>query len=78
MRPRDMHRLAHGGCHDCGPKAWHDVPNLSGDYDLDATIMHRPNKDLPDRLALHTKRGKGTAYGPKTAYRGYHNYSGDD
>lgn len=79
MRPRDMHRLAHAGCHDdCAPKDWHNVPKLTGDYDLDATIEHRNNSDLPQRLKLYTKRGGINAYGPRTSYRGYHGYSGDD
>jgi hypothetical protein len=78
MKPNEMHRLAHNGCHDDdAPKAWRDVPNLTGDYDLDATILHRNNKDLPNRLKLYTKRGKGGTYGPLTAYNGYSNYHGD-
>ena len=78
MRPVDMHRLAHGGCHDsCSPKGWHDVPVVSGDYDMDATIMHRSNKDLPRRLEMYVKH-RVNAYGPRTSYDGYHGYSGDD
>lgn len=77
MRPNEMHRLAHAGCHDCSPKAWHDVPYLSGDYDLDATILHRSNRDLPRRLELYIKRGCN-AYGERTGYNSYHGYSGDD
>lgn len=78
MRPNSMHRLAHNGCHDSdAPKAWHSVPNLTGDYDMDATILHRNNKDMPKRLELYLKKPKGS-YGPKTGYNGYHGYSGDD
>lgn len=77
MRPTDMHLLAHRGCHVCSPRAWHDVPDVSGDYDLDATILHRPNKDLPLRLAMYVKRG-GNAYGYRSAYNSYSGYSGDD
>lgn len=77
MRPTEMHRLAHAGCHECSPKAWHDVPVLCGDYDLDATILHRSNRDLPLRLGLYIKRGCN-AYGYRTGYNGYHGYSGDD
>lgn len=69
MRPNLMHKLAHAGSHDHdAPKAWHNVPNVCGDYDLDATILHRGNKDLPDRLKLYLKRG---AYSYKTAYNAY-------
>ena len=71
-----MHKLAHNGTHDAdAPKGWRDVPNLCGDYDLDATILHRSNSDLPARLNLYLKRN---AYGYKTGYGGYHGYSGDD
>lgn len=77
MRPSEMHRLGHRGCHSCCPKAWRNVPVLSGDYDFDATIEHRSNKDLPARLNLYLKRNS-SAYGPVTNYDGYHNYRGDD
>jgi hypothetical protein len=76
MRPTDMHRLSHGGCHINGPQGWHDVPVVSGDYDLDATILHRDNKNMPKRLNLYVKRG-GAGYGPRTGYNGYKTYSGD-
>ncbi len=70
MKPNQMHSIAHEGCHDdCAPKAWHDVPKVTGDYDLDATILHRENPQLPRRLALYVKRGK--AYTPVTGYNGY-------
>lgn len=75
MKRNDMMQMAGRRCHDCAPQAWHDVPELTGDYDFDATILHRGNKDLPNRLALYVKRGK--TYGPVTGYSGYHNYSGD-
>ena len=69
MKPNQMHQLGHNGCHDCdAPKAWANVPNLVGDYDLDATILHRNNKDLPDRLKLYIKRA---SYGKRTGYSGY-------
>jgi hypothetical protein len=59
----------------CAPKPWRDVPDVTGDYDLDATILHRDNADLPNRLALYTTNGN--AYGPLTGYNAYHNYRGD-
>ena len=76
MSPTDMLRIAHNGCHTCAPKAWRDVPNVTGDYDMDATILHRNNKDLPNRLRQYSRRGR--SYGPMTAYDGYHGYSGDN
>jgi hypothetical protein len=68
MKSKDAKHFSHGECHDCGPKDWADVPNITGDYDLDATILHRENPDLPERLELYVKR---PTYGPRTAYTGY-------
>jgi hypothetical protein len=78
MKPNQMHSIAHRGTHGsrCAPKAWSDVPNVTGDYDLDATILHRGNKDLPHRLQLYTRRSAGGGAG--TGYGGYRNYSRDD
>lgn len=78
MRPNEMHHLAHAGCHTCAPKGWRDVPFVTGDYDMDATIEHRGNRDMPARLNLYLKRGKQNAYGYLTAYDGYSGYHGDD
>lgn len=77
MRYSTMKSLGADHCHQCAPRAWRGVPDLTGDYDLDATIAHRHNKDLPHRLGLYTKRSR-ESYGPRTAYGGYHGYSGDD
>jgi hypothetical protein len=70
-------RMARGACHVCAPKDWKTVPDLTGDYDFDATIMHSKNRDLPARLALYVK-GPKNAYGPRTGYNSMHAYSGDD
>ncbi len=77
MKPNEMHLLAHRGCHVCSPKGWRDTPNVTGDYDFDATIEHRNNKNLPARLWMYVKRSD-TAYSPRTGYDSYHGYSGDD
>ena len=76
MKAKAMQSLAHAGNHGarCAPAAWSDVPVVSGDYDLDATIQHRKNSDLPHRLALYNGRSTG---GVATGYSGYKNYSGD-
>jgi hypothetical protein len=71
VKAKAMRELAHAGCHDCAPAAWRKVPKVTGDYDLDATIMHRKDTDLPDRIRTHLS-------GPRTAYTAYHNYHGDD
>lgn len=74
-----MHRLAHQGSHRaCSPRPWRAVPKVTGDYDLDATIMHRGNSDLPHRLAQHLKQQAGPAYSPRTNTNGYHGNHGDD
>jgi hypothetical protein len=72
MKYRAMEEIGHHGNHLVAPKAWREVPNLTGDADCDATIAHRSNTDMPARLNLYIRRS-----GPITAYRGYHNYSGD-
>lgn len=75
MRYVDMHKLSHRGCHDCAPKAWHIVPKVTGDYDLDATIGHSPNKDMQVKLSMYTGAG---SYGPRTGYSPYGPAGGDD
>lgn len=76
MKPKAMKHL--GGettCHACAPKAWRDIPNISGDYDFDATVAHRDNPSLPDKMAMYLRKGK--SFGPVTAYNGYGGYGGD-
>lgn len=63
--------------HQAAPSPWRGTPNMTGDYDLDATIMHRKNTDLPARLAMYTRKPK-VGYGPRTAYNGYSGLHGDD
>lgn len=78
MRPNEMHNIAHQGCHDCSPKAWHDVPKVTGDYDLDATILHRKNRDMPARLRQHLVQPKTSSYRHRTMGSGNHGSHGDD
>jgi hypothetical protein len=81
MKPDAMHRLAHQGSHrSCSPGAWHAVPKVTGDYDLDATIMHRKNTDMAARLQTYLRqpRGASGAYGPRSNLSGYSGNSGDD
>lgn len=63
-------------CHECAPKDWRDIPNMTGDYDLDATIAHRKNPALPNAMSMYLKRGR--AYHPLTGYSGYGGYGGDN
>lgn len=72
-----MHALAHRGCHGVCPKPWKGVPNVTGDYDFDATIMHRSNRDIPARLKMHLATPAVT-YGPRTSYHSYSGNHGDD
>ena len=77
MKPNAMHALGRHGCHQCAPRDWRKTPNLTGDYDLDATILHRRNKDIGHRLELYLRKS-GKTYGTKGAYSGSHGYHGDE
>ena len=74
MRYADLHKAFKNGCHQCAPSSWRRVPNVTGDYDLDASIGHSPNKDMAQKLSMYvTSRG----YGPRTSYDPYGS-KGDD
>lgn len=77
MSAADRKGLRSCGSHECAPKDWRGVPKITGDYDLDATILHRRNTDLPHRLALYT-RTVGEPYHSRGAYHGYAGYHGDE
>ena len=66
------------GCvnHQCCPKDWKEVPNITGSHELDAVIARSTNSDVNDRLKMYVDRQAG-AYAPRTAYNGYSNYNGD-
>ena len=79
MKPDAMHRLAHQGSHAaCSPAPWHAVPKVTGDYDLDATILHRKNRDMAARLGQHLRATSCAAYGVRTASTAYNGNHGDD
>ena len=63
-------------CHQCAPAEWRRTPHLTGSYELDAAIHRNGNKDMKDRLEYYLDCGD-VGYAPRTAYNGYHNYSGD-
>ena len=51
---------------------------MTGDYEMDASILHCRNKSVPDKLKQHlTDRN---AYAPRNGYTGggYSGYHGDD
>ncbi len=60
----------------CCPGEWSRIPNITGSYELDGVIKQSKNKDVPHRLGMFCERAN--AYGPLTAYDGYHGYSGDN
>lgn len=64
-------------CHQCAPKEWRSVPDVSGSYELDGAIARTKNGDVPDRLKMYADYGEN-AYGYRTSYRGYNGYKGDD
>ncbi len=64
-----------GPCHECAPKPWRHTPIITGDYDLDATIMHRSNKDMTGRLQQHIYLHQ-SAYHYETGYNAYRNREG--
>lgn len=53
--------------HNCCPAEWRQTPNMTGSYELDATIMRMSNKDMADRLKDHLA-GDNRAYQIKTPY----------
>ena len=53
------------------------TPNITGDYDLDSTILHRRNKDLPNRIQLYIRKNK-QPYGGLTGYNALAGYHGDN
>jgi len=71
-------------CHDCAPQDWKMTPNITGDFEMDASIMHAKAKRLHTDLVHHVKaeglwnHTDPNAYHPRTAYRGYDGYHGDD
>lgn len=74
--------------HSMAPKEWHHTPNITGDYEFDASIMHtsckRVMRDIPHAIkndsAYVSIIGDQTAYRPRNNYRGgaYNGYQSDD
>lgn len=71
-----MKRPKYATDHTVAPKIYRHTPNITGDYDLDASIMHgKHSPAMESKLKTHRSE---TVYGPKTGYDGYQGYSGDD
>jgi hypothetical protein len=64
------------GFHRFSPKMWRKTHNLTGDYVFDASIERCQNTDMRSKLMDHL--AMDSAYGPKTAYKGYSGIAGDD
>lgn len=62
--------------HQCAPKEWRRTPDVTGSFELDASIARCKNGDLAKRMQFYVEREN--AYGPITGYDGYHGYSGDN
>lgn len=61
-----MRRPKGVNCHECAPTGWRGhTPNLSGDYDLDETMIHRSNKGMSAKLGMHLKS-------PRSVYENRH------
>jgi len=62
--------------HQCAPAGWRHTPNMTGDYDLDASIMHCSNPDMAGKIRNYlmtdrrpyqnTHRTAYTAYDPRS------------
>jgi len=63
--------------HSCAPRIYRKTPNITGDYDLDASIMHgKHSPAMQSKLETHIDT-MHTIYGPR-GYDNYSGYSGDD
>jgi len=63
--------------HTFAPSIWRRTPNITGDYEMDASIVHCKNKAVPSKLRMYLLTDE-PGYGPRTGYDGYSGYSGDD
>lgn len=62
--------------HTAAPRDWRHTANLTGDYEMDASIASCRNKSVPGKLKTHLLSEE--PYGPRSNYSGYRGYSGDD
>ena len=62
--------------HQCCPPTHRQVPNITGDYDFDASLVRSKNTDLAAKFRNHISASQG--YGYRTNYRGYSGLAGDD
>jgi hypothetical protein len=58
------------------PKEFRKTQDITGDHELDASIHHCHNGDLPHKLRDYVTGDE--SYGPITGYSGYEGYRGDN
>lgn len=59
--------------HQFAPEMWRKTPNITGDYEMDASIVHCKNKAVPAKLSMYTL--EHNAYRSQTAYNAYSGYT---
>jgi hypothetical protein len=64
-QPKGHIEYGHKGC--C-PTEWERVPDLTGSFEMDASIMRCKNKDAAERLENHLVGD--VAYQKRTGYNG--------
>ena len=65
--------------HEYAPKAWRRTAVITGDYDMDASIVHCKNKAVPGKLKMYVAANhEQSEYGTRSGYNGYSGYSGDE
>jgi hypothetical protein len=62
-------------CHQCAPKEFKGVHDITGHHELDVVIEKSKNSSMKRKLEDFITHDE--AYGPLTAYSGYRNYRGD-
>jgi hypothetical protein len=63
-----MKKLSHYTNHECCPKDWRTIKDLSGSYELDGMIARISNKKMAEKLEDHLMCDQ--AYQKRTAYNG--------
>lgn len=75
MKNKHLSDFSQLGCHECCPKDFRGVHQITGHHELDVVIEKSINPNMKARLSDFVCSNE--AYGPLTAYNGYSNYRGD-
>ena len=54
--------------HECCPRDWRSISDLTGSYELDGMIARTPNREMAQKLEDHLMVDQ--AYQKRTAYNG--------